>query len=192
MQVTLRTTSKKSGAPAPPEPDEEPDNLRGPGGHVLLGSSLLDQLEIIGLEDEDNMAGDEDEDVDHFVVDDEDFDEQDMMYMSGDGSRPGSSSMYAGGLGHLPSKTVSSVALSRKLDAPYSCNICGKSYVHSCTLVQHKKLHEGQTRCRLCSQTLSNVSNLRAHYQTVHGYSNADVQGKFVFQIKPSATPRQW
>lgn len=189
MQVTL---TKKSA-----DPQQKPSGLH---------SSLLDQLEIVGIDPEEEPGEEEiledldpdEEDVDDFVDEDEFEDEPEMVYMGDGGSRAGSSSMFSSNspnlIGHahgLP-KTVSSVALSRKLDAPYQCNICGKSYVHSCTLVQHRKLHEGQTRCTLCSQTLSNVSNLRAHYQTVHGYSNAEVQGKFVFQIKPSNAPPRW
>lgn len=70
-----------------------------------------------------------------------------------------------------------------RLEAPYQCNICFKRYVHACTLVQHRKVHQGVTQCKCCGQILSNLSNLRAHYQTVHGKTPAEVQGKYVFNI---------
>ncbi|XP_067391333.1 zinc finger protein 646 [Emydura macquarii macquarii] len=46
----------------------------------------------------------------------------------------------------------------------YSCELCGKSYRHSGSLINHKQTHQmGDFECSLCAKRFSNVAALKSH-----------------------------
>jgi hypothetical protein len=88
---------------------EEEEMGLGPG--ILAGSSLLDQLEIMGIDPQGVTPPIEDvEDPELEENYDEDVeDEGDLMsFLAGGGQM----------MGHAPTRTISSVAMSRNLEAP--------------------------------------------------------------------------
>ena len=55
------------------------------------------------------------------------------------------------------------------------CNICGSSYTHRRTLIEHMKKHRGETRCPICGQELAVMRNLRKHMVTIHRMPKTEV-----------------
>uniref|UniRef100_A0A8C7E4Z5 C2H2-type domain-containing protein n=1 Tax=Naja naja TaxID=35670 RepID=A0A8C7E4Z5_NAJNA len=46
----------------------------------------------------------------------------------------------------------------------YECELCGKSYRHSGSLINHKQTHQtGDFSCSLCSKHFQNVASLKSH-----------------------------
>ncbi|XP_049775489.1 protein bric-a-brac 2-like isoform X5 [Schistocerca cancellata] len=52
----------------------------------------------------------------------------------------------------------------------YSCDICGAAYRYAKNLSSHKKIHSGETVCKLCNKVLSRTSNFQRHMKLVHGH----------------------
>ena len=76
-----------------------------------------------------------------------------------------------------PRVPVSSGACVLRLERVSSgvCPVCGASYAHRRTLLEHMKKHSGKTTCPVCQQTFSMASNLRRHMVKMHGMARAEV-----------------
>ena len=59
--------------------------------------------------------------------------------------------------------------------AAFTCEECGRTYKHYVSLLKHKKVHLGLTRCLLCDAVSNTVQDLRKHLRAVHHLSTEDV-----------------
>uniref|UniRef100_A0A8C8SDQ9 Zinc finger protein 646 n=1 Tax=Pelusios castaneus TaxID=367368 RepID=A0A8C8SDQ9_9SAUR len=77
----------------------------------------------------------------------------------------------------------------------YSCELCGKSYRHSGSLINHKQTHQtGDFECLLCAKRFSNVaalkSHLRGHQKTRKGRPGVEEEEEAgVVEAEPGDTP---
>uniref|UniRef100_A0A8C0J4Y9 Zinc finger protein 646 n=1 Tax=Chelonoidis abingdonii TaxID=106734 RepID=A0A8C0J4Y9_CHEAB len=77
----------------------------------------------------------------------------------------------------------------------YSCELCGKSYRHSGSLINHKQTHQtGDFECSLCAKRFSNVaafkSHLRGHQKPRKGRAGAEEEEEgSVAEAEPRDAP---
>ena len=59
--------------------------------------------------------------------------------------------------------------------SPHACPICGVSYTHRGSLIEHMKKPSGKTTCPICQQMSATVNHLRRHMRNVHSMSREEV-----------------
>lgn len=62
----------------------------------------------------------------------------------------------------------------------FVCNICGSSYKHASNLANHKQLHTGRTRCKICNKVLANPASLKRHLEYIHEFAGMFSKNKQV------------
>lgn len=55
----------------------------------------------------------------------------------------------------------------------FECH-CGKSFYSSKSLIMHKKIHSGLTKCNICDAILSRTYSLKRHLRLKHPQGSAD------------------
>ncbi|CAH0389747.1 unnamed protein product [Bemisia tabaci] len=58
----------------------------------------------------------------------------------------------------------------------FPCNFCKKTYSRYTGLLQHVKMHTGDTKCKICGKAMSTVENLNRHLFLVHG---CPIEGRY-------------
>lgn len=51
----------------------------------------------------------------------------------------------------------------------YHCAICGKGFNYHGSLLKHRSVHRGTSRCPICNQVFNRTSYIKPHLMTVHG-----------------------
>lgn len=51
---------------------------------------------------------------------------------------------------------------------PYSCALCGKDFNYRGSLLKHRSVHRGATRCPICNLVFNRSSYIKHHLLTVH------------------------
>ena len=69
---------------------------------------------------------------------------------------------------------------------PYTCNICFRGYKHRVSLISHKKVHQGMTKCPRCEKVCCTVKDLRKHLENVHSMTQEEVRG--IVPTKPKCS----
>ncbi|XP_017274022.1 zinc finger protein 62 homolog isoform X2 [Kryptolebias marmoratus] len=63
-----------------------------------------------------------------------------------------------------PTQNVVETSAVESDERPFKCHICGKSYRHSGSLINHKRSHQvGIYRCSICSKTYPHLAALKSH-----------------------------
>ncbi|PSN57435.1 hypothetical protein C0J52_07335 [Blattella germanica] len=91
---------------------------------------------------------------------------------------PKSCDMYKKSLARKRNALEDRVTISGQY--PYSCDVCGKSYISLRSLIKHNYIHREPVLCEICNKTFSTKSSLRRHMRTHSGdypYS-CDICGK--------------